>query len=232
MDAAFKIVRPDERGETSLREDLIKIVTEIIEKNRIVMIEDLLKIARKKTGAQRLAIENVIDRLIQEKVIVPGSRIIRKIILRNDTRKIIYNLIKKFPGVNINTIKTSLNLGSNVAMWHLGVLLKFGCVREIRHKSSVLFALPQIPQDEVVLSVLFRKDLNRKILKALESHALPLSSLESMLGEERRNIEYAIKNLQDFAIIEKTIQSESNTSSSFKINPAIETLYFKWAKTS
>ncbi len=166
----------------------------------------------------------------QEKVIVPGSRIIRKLILRNDTRKLIYDFIKKFPGVNINTIKTSLNLGSNATMWHLGVLLKFGCVKEIRHKSSVLFTLPQIPQNEVILPVLLRKDLNRKILKALESQALPLSRLEAMLGEDRRNIEYAIKILQEFALVEKLSQSDSISSSSYRLNPAIEPLYFKWAK--
>ncbi len=186
------------------------------------MIEDLLKISRKKTGAQRLAIENVIDRLIQDKVIVPGSRIIRKIILRNDTRKKIYDLIKKFPGVNINSIKTSLGFGSNVVIWHLGVLLKFGCVQEVRHKSSILFALPQISRNEVILCVLLRKDINRKILKLLESQSLSLASLASILGEDRRNVDYAIKNLQEFAIIEKDPQLE------FIITD--KTLYFKWAK--
>ncbi len=126
----------------------------------------------------------------------------------------------------------SFNLGSNVTIWHLSVLLKFGCVQEIRHKSSLLFALPQISLTEVILVALIRKDLNRKILKALESQTLSLSSLESILGEERRNIEYAIKNLQEFAIIEKIPQVEPSTSNMFKINPAIATIYFKWAKSS
>lgn len=126
----------------------------------------------------------------------------------------------------------SFNLGSNVTIWHLRVLLKFGCVQEIRHKSSLLFALPQISLTEVILVALIRKDLNRKILKALESQTLSLSSLESILGEERRNIEYAIKNLQEFAIIEKIPQVEPSTSNMFKINPAIATIYFKWAKSS
>ncbi len=194
------------------------------------MIEDLLKIARKKTGVERAVIEHVIDRLIQDKIIVPGSRIIRKIILRNDTRKTIYNLIKNHPGVNINTIKTSLNLGSNVAIWHLGVLLKFGCVQEIRHKSSTLFAIPNITPNEVFISALLRKEINRKILKALESQSLTLSSLASLLGEDRRNIGYAIKNLQEIDLIQVTGQSDSDPSSSYRINPVIEPLYFKCIK--
>ena len=76
----------------------------------MIHVEKLLRIAKKETKAQRLAIENVIDRLIHEKVIVPGTRLTRKIILKNQTRRRIYMLVKKCPGVNFNSISTEKGL--------------------------------------------------------------------------------------------------------------------------
>ena len=118
----------------SLRDDLLAIITEFAEKNRTAMLDNLVTIALKRTGVRRATLENLIDRLIQENVIVPGTRIIRRIILSNETRKDIYQIIKQYPGVNVNSIKTKLELGSNSVLWHLSVLVKFGLRASISFK--------------------------------------------------------------------------------------------------
>ncbi|HMF30211.1 MAG TPA: hypothetical protein VKK79_02260 [Candidatus Lokiarchaeia archaeon] len=220
-EASVKLENPENGDATSLRDDLIAIINEIVEKKRTVVIENLLKIAPRRIGAERLVIENVIDRLIEEKVIVPGSRIIRKIILHNKTRESIYDLIKQFPGININTLKTKLSLGPNAVLWHLGVLLKFGCVQEIHYKTSTLFALPHFADLEVIVAVLLRKELPRGILSALKNQSLSLSDLESSLGENRRKIAYTIKNLQELSVVELIEDNESNNCDLYQIHPNI-----------
>ncbi len=187
----------------SLKEDVIKIVSEIVENKRIVLIENLFRIARRQTGADRIAIENVIDQLIKEKIIVPGSRITREIILRNITRQKIYFLIKKYPGINANTLKTELNLGINVIHWHLEILQKFGCIKEVIYKNSRLFGLPKLTNSEILFSFVLRKKLVNSIITALNHHTLSLPEIEKKTNEGKTTILYNIQNLLELNIIEK-----------------------------
>ena len=175
-------------------------------------------------------LENIIDQLIEDKIIVPGTQIIRNIILHNDTRRVVYNFIKQYPGVNINSIKTSLKLGSNAVLWHIGVLLKFGCVQEFQVKTSVLFALPHLTPTDVMLSVLMRKDLIRRILQLLATQPLTLTQLGVYLGESRHKISHAITKLQEMAIIEKQCQQDSMRSSCYSLHPDLQNLYLQWSK--
>ena len=186
---------------SSLRDDLFAVITEIVGKQRALMIEDLLLIARKRTGAELLAIENVLEQMMREKIIIPGSRIIRKVVLRNPTRKLVFDLVKTSPGINYNSIKVTLQLGSNAVLWHLAVLLKFGCIAEVPYGASNIFALPEISPVEVILPKLLRNDLIRRILEALEGQELSLADLEVTVGENRRKIKYQLANLQKLGIV-------------------------------
>ncbi len=204
---------------STLKEDVLKIVTELIQQRRVVLIEELYKITRKETKAERLAIENVIDRLIQEKIIVPGTRITKQIILRNPTRRKIYEFIKQCPGVNINTIKKSLSLGSNSALWHVNVLVQFGCLQEVVYKTSSIYALPKIPAQEVLYQFLMRKNLFRLIFSTIEKQATSLADLAQVTGEDRPKIAYHLKILQELNFIERIAGGEDTSIIAYKILP-------------
>ncbi len=206
---------------STLKEDLIKIISEIVDNNRIILIENLFKIARRQTGAERMAIQNVIDRLIREKIIVPGSRITREIILRNTTRQKIYSLIKKYPGTNANTLKTELRLGINVLHWHLEILHKFGCIKEIIYKNSRLFALPYLNTTEILFAFVLRKKLVNLIIGALDQNSLSLSEIERKTGEGKTTILYNIQNLLELNILEKYESPTDVGTPVYKISPSL-----------
>lgn len=206
-----------------LRDEIVAIAHEIIRNQRYILLENLLQISKKQTGAERIAVENVINHLIRDKVIVPGSRLVRQILLQNDARKKIYNVIKLFPGVNINSIKKTLNLGSNAVMWHLSVLLKFGCIHEIEYKSSSLFALARLTAKETILCSLLRKNLIRIILQKLEFSRKSLADLEKDLGETKSKIFYNLRNLEEFEIITKSV--EDGNSVYYRLNQNSKDLY-------
>ncbi len=212
-------------GSLALRDEIMALVSAIIEQKRYVLIEDLIKLARRTIGAERVAIENAIDRLIQDKVIVPGSRITTKIILRNSTRRQIYMLLKQNPGLNVNSIKKALDLGSNSVLWHLSVLLKFGCIQRINYKASFLFALPKLTPTEILFQFVIRKELIRDIFKILDSQVISIPSIEEKLGVYKANISYNLKILQDLSFIQKLPQENAAGGSTFQIAPAIISLY-------
>lgn len=218
---------PSAQGEEtlSLREDLLAIIAEIVGNQRTVLIENLLPIARKRTGAETLAIENVLVQLKREKQIIPGSRIMRKVVLRNPTRKEIYELIRQQPGINYTSIKASLQLGSNAVLWHLSILLKFGCIQEIHYKIFTLFALPELTPNEVILPILLENDLIRGILKSLYGKTLSVSDLVELLSVRKKKIYYHLKSLQELSIVEKSPKDGVKTSFAYKMEPAIEELY-------
>ena len=123
----------------------------LTENNQVVILEKLLITARKKTGVELIAIEITLEKLIQEKHIIPGSRIIRKVVLRNPTRKAIFAEIQQHPSTNYGAIGKTLQLGANAVLWHLNLLIRFGCIQEIPFKTFTLFAIPEINPNKVIL---------------------------------------------------------------------------------
>ncbi len=214
---------PERVENLPLREEIVAIVHEIIQNHRYVLLENLLQIAKKETGAERIAVENVINHLIRDKVIVPGSRLVKQLLLQNDTRKKIYGVIKQFPGVNINSIKKTLNLGSNAVMWHLGVLLKFGCIQEIAYKTNSIFTLPKVSLQKTILCIFLRKKLIRMILSTIEGGPMSLAELEKNLGENKSTILYNLVNVEESNIIIK--ENIHGIESVYKLNDEIKDLY-------
>ncbi|MHA1733422.1 MAG: hypothetical protein ACTSU5_15855 [Promethearchaeota archaeon] len=76
----------------------MEIVSSIIKENRLVLVEKLLRRASREIKVPKLTLDHLIDELIREKKIIPGSRITREIILNNGNRRKIYTLLKHYPG--------------------------------------------------------------------------------------------------------------------------------------
>ncbi len=199
----------------------------MINGNRVVLIEDLLKIARRQTGAELLAIENIIDRLIAEKVIIPGTRITKEIILRNKTRRQIYLFIKEFPGVNINTIKNALNLGTHSARWHISVLVKFGCIKEVNYKATTLFALMKFCRDEILFENLYRKELISKLIQTLASRTLRLKELEDIISVQKTKILYNLSILLELTFVDKSALNPDNLQQMYCLSDLGKSLYLR-----
>jgi predicted transcriptional regulator len=84
-------------------------------------------------------IELIIKSLIKNRVIIPGTKLMKKDIIDNPTRNEIYKFIKQNPAKNINEIMKAHNLGSSLALWHLSALEKFQFVRSKKIMNRCVF---------------------------------------------------------------------------------------------
>ena len=69
-------------------------------------------------------------------------------VLSNDIRELIFNFIKRYPGVNYSALKNNLfsefdlndmKMGNGQIAWHLEVLLKFKFIRKLKFKKYVIY---------------------------------------------------------------------------------------------
>ncbi|MFX1339292.1 MAG: hypothetical protein ACFFDK_11840 [Promethearchaeota archaeon] len=84
-------------------------------------------------------IELITKSFIKNRIIIPGTKLMKKDIVNNPTRNEIYKYIKQNPAKNINEIMKVHNLGSNLALWHLSALEKFQFIRSKKIRNQCVF---------------------------------------------------------------------------------------------
>jgi len=169
-----------------------------------------------------------------------GSGLVRKEILQIPLRKGIYDLIRKNPGININEMERSLNIGSNQVLWHLNSLEKFQLIKSIRignQKAYYNYFLKQIDleiffylrKDKIKRIIDLLKDKNAqpgmsptKISKQLNMHYNTIRKYLKILHEHRM-IKFFVKNNKkvyflDYDNYNKTINAVKNYSKQVRRN--------------
>ena len=122
---------------------VLGIVREYLSKKPFFSMKDIVEFinnrVRHNPDINKNRIELIIKSLIKKRVIIPGTKLMKKDIIENPTRKEIYKYIKQNPGKNINEIMKTHNLGSNLALWHLSALEKFQFVRSKKISNRCVF---------------------------------------------------------------------------------------------
>ena len=122
---------------------VLGIVREYLSKKPFFSIKDIVEFinnrVRHNPDINKNRIELIIKSLIKKRVIIPGTKLMKKDIIDNRTRNEIYQYIKQNPGKNINEIMKTHNLGSNLALWHLSALEKFQFVRSKKIMNRCVF---------------------------------------------------------------------------------------------
>ncbi len=122
---------------------VLGIVREYLSKKPFFSIKDIVDFinnrVRHNPDINKNRIELIIKSLIKKRVIIPGTKLMKKDIIDNPTRNEIYKYIKQNPGKNINEIMKTHNLGSNLALWHLSALEKFQFVRSKKISNRCVF---------------------------------------------------------------------------------------------
>lgn len=122
---------------------ILGIVREYLSKKPFFSIKDIVEFvnnrAKKNPNINKNRIELIIKSLIKNRVIIPGTKLMKKDIIDNPTRNEIYKYIKQNPGRNINEIMKTHNLGSNLVLWHLSALEKFQFVRSKKIRNRCVF---------------------------------------------------------------------------------------------
>ena len=101
---------------------VLGVVREYLSKKPFFSMKDIIEFVnnrvKKNPDINRNRIEIIIKSLIKKRVIIAGTKLMKKDIIKNPTRNDIYKYIQQNPGRNINEIMKAQNLGSNLALWH------------------------------------------------------------------------------------------------------------------
>jgi predicted transcriptional regulator len=151
-----------------------------------------------------------IHQLIKDQILIVGFHDDVSInILANSTRNKIYNLIQRYPGLFTFKIKNWLHLGTNQTIWHLSFLVEFDYIREYSIKKVKIYGDHLSTPKSVILGFIILKTSPRKIISLLISNpkGMLIQEIETQLARTRTNLEYTLKKLHGFHILQKSTGS-------------------------
>jgi len=122
---------------------VVKIAKEVINNKNVLDTELLYKLAKKRLRLPRKGLLNIIQLLINKKVLVEGSKYTRDEVLNNKYRFNIYRFLTSNLGAHFSIIRKQIitdssdNLGSSGQLiWHLEMLIKFNYIKKIKIKNN------------------------------------------------------------------------------------------------
>jgi predicted transcriptional regulator len=212
---------------------VLEIAEEIMSKNKVLNVENLYNIAKKRLKLPRNGLLSIIQFLINKKLLIEGSKFSRETVLSNPIRIGILNYIYNHPGVHFSDLrKTALpeEMGSSGQLvWHLEMLLKFKYITKIKVGNYTVF-LP-FEMDEKVGRILFmlRDRINFKVIELLfKENIVAKSEIYKLIEEKREDVYYRINNFLNLEIIIGRAKSEKEVY----INPNFKKIIKEVLETS
>lgn len=196
---------------------VIKIAKEVIENNNVLNTQILYTIAKRRLKIPRKGLLSIIQSLINEKILVEGSKYTRGEILNNDFRYKLYRFLSSNLGAHFSMIRKQLlednknNLvSSGQLIWHLEMLLKFNYIKKIKIKNYTVF-LPYETNDDIgLLHFILRDDLYYEIIHLiLAKNIIKRNEIHKLIKIKRETIYYRLNNLIEFNII-KLIEDDNS----------------------
>ncbi len=196
-----------------LESAVLQIVKEFLEKKTFFSIEDIVVYVnnrvKRNPNLNKNSIEIIIKSLIKNRVILPGTKLMKNNIIENPKRNEIFNLIKKNP-ININQIMKTLNLGSNHALWHLSCLEKFQFVRSKKiNNRRVFFRFDSNPKfDEINYYIRIKIVQNIISFMKNEKKALKITEIATGMKKNHNTIKKYLNILIDLKLL--SIEKDKN----------------------
>ena len=199
---------------------VLVIVREYLSKKPFFSIKDIVEFVnnrvRHNPDINKNRIELIIKSLIKKRVIIPGSKLMKKDITRNITRNEIYKYIKQNPGRNINEIMKMHNLGSNLALWHLSVLEKFQFVRSKKFTNQCVFFKFDSDPNFDQLHYYMANDIVQSIIKLMKNERpLKITDIADGLKKNHNTIKKYLEALTDLKLVEIEKEKSRNL---YKLN--------------
>ncbi len=215
MSKTFNFIEPEVENINAV----MQIAEELVNRNKIIQMEKLFRIAKKRLKLSPLTIVSIINYLKRNAQIVERSKLLKDDVLSNIYRKIIFNFINKYPGINFSnlrqfsfqeyklTMDKPINKGSVGQFdWHLNILIKFKFIRKIEFKNYSLFIPYKMEDKKGLYYFLLRDSINRKIIHVLTKEIeIKSSKIHGLIKESRNSVYYHINviNEYDLVILEK-----------------------------
>jgi len=185
---------------------VIEIAEELLSENKVLNMEILYKVAKKRLKIPRNGLLFIIQFLINKKILIEGSKFSRETVLSNHVRNRIYRYIRMNPGVHFSNLRKkalSEEAGSSGQLvWHLEMLLKFNYIKKIKVGHYSILLPYEFDEDVGRILFILRDRINNKIIHLLiENETFIKSEIYKKIDEKREDVYYRIKNLLDYGII-------------------------------
>ncbi|GAB4308655.1 MAG: hypothetical protein Kow0069_07140 [Promethearchaeota archaeon] len=194
---------------------MLAIAEEITRKERVLRLPRLHRLAVRTLKAPSRAVLAAINRLIDEKRIIPGSRLVRKNLLQNDLRAEIYRLVREDPGISFSGVRKRTGRGTKILLWHLSVLEEFECVVQIRvGRTTAYFTFEHAHRFDghqlKTIALLRSKRAKALVNLFTERDSLGVSEVVDRLGWPRQTAQYHLDKLNDAGVLVKKQRGGKN----------------------
>ncbi|NHI94354.1 MAG: hypothetical protein EAX96_17815 [Candidatus Lokiarchaeota archaeon] len=199
--------------------DKIFVVAEdIINEKNGLEVELLQNELKKKLNLPEKTIYDVIQLLLNKRILVEGSKLTRESVLINPYRRKIYNYLTDNVSAYFTEIKKHIfsdqasNKGSvGHLIWHLEMLLKFNLIKKVRFETYTIFMPIEVDEEVAVNLFLLKNDLDRDIIELLMKHEkVKKSEVHRHLNENREKIYYHLNKLMEYNIISSNQADDKN----------------------
>ena len=212
---------------------VLEIAEDIMRKNKILNIENLYNLAKKRLKIPRNGLLSIIQFLINKKILIEGSKFSKETVLSNYIRNGIYNYIRIHPGVHFSILRKKAlpeeKGSSGQLVWHLEMLLKFNYIKKIKVGNYTVFLPYDIDEEIGIVLFLLRDRINYKVIHLLfKENTMIRSEIYKEIEEKREDVYYRINNLIDQDIIILSASSDKEIC----INPNTKELISDILETS
>ncbi len=189
---------------------VLNIIQEYLNKNRTFNKIEIIpflnaKIAKKKKNISYNGICEILKSLVENNIIVEGSKLIKSNIFSNLNRKKIYEFITKNPGIHFNKLVKSLNISVFSVEWHLNILLKFNLIRKVKIENFDAYFDSKLPsKNDEILHIISREKC-KKIIQYIKQNNEGYSKnyLSKELEIHSNTISKYIEKLEEFGLLLK-----------------------------
>jgi predicted transcriptional regulator len=197
---------------------VLEVVQEYLNKNRVLDMENVVpfirhRFSRKNVNINDKGIKQILENLIENKYIVPGSKLIKNQILNNPNRKKIYQTIKQNPGIYFSRLLKTLDLANHVLAWHINILLKFDCIVKVKINGHEVYHHPSITTLKVRRSYYLSKAKSKEILSYFNragDKQITKTHLAKVLSTHYNTISKYVDILEDLGVLIK-IEMDNKT---------------------
>ncbi len=197
-----------------------EIIQDYLKKRRPIDIDKIIpyilsSIAKQSIDMNSKKIKLIVKSFLQKKIIVEGSRLTQDDILKNTTRKKIYEFINENSAVYFHQIMKNLELPSHSVIWHLNLLYLFNFIKKTKiekHYNHYIYFKNDL-NSEQARKIYFTKNRKcREIIEYLknESDGCTKTQLSKQLEMHPNTIKKYINVLEATEIVYKETFSNKN----------------------
>ncbi|TFF88626.1 MAG: hypothetical protein EU549_02660 [Promethearchaeota archaeon] len=192
------------------------IVKDLFDKRQIFSFDEFYRICSKKLNLSDSELLDAFRELLDNDIIIEGSRLTRDEILANEARKNIFDFIIKNPGYYFTFIMNEVGLGPHACRWHLDMLERFNFIRSQKFDRYNVYFNQDFPESRDEMTFILRNENALRIFEILNSNPeIDTSTIGKGMDLHYTTIRYYLEKLKNSNLIEEI---KENNKINYKVN--------------